>query len=340
MLKSFIFIISVFIYSSYTLASDPNILNTRDGADAHCASCEKDSLAQKIPAAVFAAEYLKRIDKPFNCENGISSDHCLLIDWLKFKSVTYSKNCKDFFMHEDGTIGDFSEYLGRLMFDDVQKNGEKSMFLQTNPDFEKYCPEYKSFDIDQKIAFHGWIFELTAFPENNCSNKNSVVKGVYSMAACMFQLNYPRKDRYWRSNGFDVKRCDISEKEILTTEGCIGCAFDEYKRKVIKDGTPFGVFNSAGKKVSGSYWASQNRLSQADEKCLESTYTKGPKPMQMKDKKSKPLYLTKCKGANWEWVPRYKFFRRLQRFPLCKSRPEAQKEVTDLEVYLKTKIQK
>lgn len=100
MLKSFIFIISVFIYSSYTLASDPNILNTRDGADAHCASCEKDSLAQKIPAAVFAAEYLKRIDKPFNCENGISSDHCLLIDWLKFIKIFNFNNrsiCKNIF---------------------------------------------------------------------------------------------------------------------------------------------------------------------------------------------------------------------------------------------------
>jgi len=335
--KLIFLVFTLLSFFSHAQDSDPNLSKGSDGANASCELCDKQQKVNNIPAEVFAKEYLKRIDKPFNCDNGVSSDHCLLIDWLKSKSATYNKNCSQFFMHEDGTIGDFSEHLGRLMFQDVEKNGENSLFLKSNPDFEKYCPEFKNFDIDQKIAFHGWIFEITAFPENNCSNKNSVVKGAYSMAACMFQLNYSKKDRYWRSNGFEVRHCDVNEKQILTSEGCMGCAFDEYKRKTIKDGTPFGVFNEQGKKTSGAYWASHNRLSAADEKCLESTYTKGPNPTQIKGKNGKPLFLTKCKGANWEWVPRYKFFRRLQRFPLCKSRDEAKKELEKLEQYLKTK---
>ena len=355
MIKQISNLFAVSFLSLSTFAADPNLQHKSDGAQPPCSQCEAAKASKQISLAQeFAKQYIQNIAKPFpKCDNQ-EGPGCLLINWMKWKNADYAKNCKGFFMNEDGTIGSFSQMTGKLMFDDVLDNGEKSVFLQDNPMFEKYCPGFNQFSIDQKIAFHGWIFELTAFPENVCSNKNSVVPGVDSAAACMFQLNYPRSARSWRGSGLKVNHCDISEKALLTDAGCIGCSFDIYKKKTMKDGTPLGLIDKDGTKTSGSYWASQTPISEAQEKCLESTFqtvkmggkeVKQPRKITVKVKGvtktqyefiSKCAYLNKKVNPNNEWLARYKFFKRIQRFPLCKTE-FAKKEIADLEQYQKTK---
>lgn len=327
--------------------SDPNLANKKDGAAAACDSCDKDQPSGKLSnTQQFAKDYLKRIDQPFNCGPNVSEENCLLVKWLQWKHQDYTKKCQGFFINEDGRMGPFSSISSKLMFNDVLKNGDKSLFMQGNSDFEEFCPGFNSFTTDQKIQFHTWIFELTAFPENVCSNKNSVVQGVNTAAACMFQLNYPVSARSFYSKPIGETHCMVSPQELLTDKGCIGCAFDVYKGKMhreVKNGrepTPFGVFNKAGKKISGSYWASQNKLLPAQEKCFEQYLNPAGKPIIGPDKR-KPLFLTKCKslGANFEWTPRYKFFKRIQRFPLCETK-FAKLERDNLARYLAQKGQK
>mgnify|MGYP000146092879 FL=1 len=260
---------------------------------------------------------LQALNHPIQCD-GTDLNNCLLIDWLKAKKEEYGKNgrsCGSFFVDEQGNLGSFSKLTAELIFNDIKSNEDKSLFLQSNSDFRRVCPKYDNFTVSQKAAFHGWILELTAFPESQCTI-TAKGAGVTTKAVCMFQLEDKPSLRYWRSNGFSPKRCAVSEKEIMTLDGCTGCAFDEYRRKMTKDGTPFGVFNESGKKVSGAYWASHNRLGDAETNCMLANLTK--------DSSGKPAYLKKCKGANWEWMARYKFFERIQRFPLCGTKLAAE----------------
>ncbi|MGZ3772339.1 MAG: hypothetical protein ACXVCY_00600 [Pseudobdellovibrionaceae bacterium] len=304
-LISFLFLI-LFCSAKFSLAK-----NTEAGFEPVCTTCntDKNTAAPVTVSLQDQASFLKKkLNNSFTCENQ-SSEDCLLINWLKDKYNEYSKNCRGFFIDENGKLGAFSKSIINLIFDDVKQFGESSVFSKQVPDFEKYCPNFKNFNLMQRAAFHGWIFELTAFPESNCDIKvKANPNAPTTTAVCMFQLEKSPSTRKWRSKGFTPPRCAVSAQEIVKTEGCIGCAFDEYKRKMLQDGTPFGVFNEAGKPIHRSYWASQNPLPKKSLECME-------KYNSRKD------WLKGCKklGANVEWLPRVNFFRRLPRFPLCNS---------------------
>lgn len=287
--------------------------NTQGSAP--CIDCgEQSTTLGASKAKQDAEEILNKIEggNPFQCDKS-NNANCTLINWLKMKEKTYAKNCQGFFLDESGKLGSFSKITTELMFNDIRKNNENSIFAKNIDDFKKYCPNYNSFSIAQKVAFHGWIFELTAFPESTCEvNIKPNNSAPTTKAVCMYQLEDKPSFRIWRSAGFDVKHCAVSESEILTVAGCTSCAFDEYKRKTLKDGTPFGQLDASGKKIHGAYWASHNPLAKADEDCML-------KNLAINKSTNKPLWRTVCKNSNAEWMPRYKFFKRIQRFPLCNT---------------------
>lgn len=288
-------------------------------ATADCVGCAANKLpTQLLPTALVAEAQarLAGLEAPYQCAENqtIKDPDCLLIKWLHWKFETYTKNCREFFLDQNGRLGDYSKYLATLMLNDIVRNQEKSVFIQDVPDFEKFCPGFKDFSLIQKTAFHGWIFELTAFPESTCNVNVKPAKGVNDIAVCMYQLEQKFDNRYWRSKGTDPKHCTVSVDEIQTMKGCTGCAFDEYMRKLKKDGTPFGGVKD-GKKIHGSYWASHNILPDDKKACM------GKYPG--KNKEGKPNWLIECEKEghkpNWEWQARVNFFKRLPRFPLCKT---------------------
>lgn len=293
-----------------------------------CTNCTTNIPLKDLNVEV--KELLGKLKQPYSCdfnaENPKSDPNCLLIQWLKWKHHDYPAACKDFFINNDGQLGKYSQLVSNLMLQDIQENKENSIFLKDSDDIIAYCPGYKKFSTMQKVAFHNWIFELTAFPESSCNpNTKPNLHAPTTKAVCMYQLEDKPEFRYWRSAGFKTKRCAVSEKEIYTMEGCTGCAFDEYKRKVNKDGTPFGVFDmSTGKKLSGSYWASHNPLMKNQYECMAANNTKL--------KNGTPAWLKNCKNANWEWLARLKFFGRLTRFPLCET-DAAEIEIKNLKAF-------
>lgn len=330
-MKIFLGVFFIFL-SSFTQAQNNPIEG--QGALEACKDCQTPA-ASPLPAAFVsdAKDLLASINNSFHCEPGSDPNNCLLIDWLKWKHQSYAKNCKEFFLDEQGNLGKFSKITATLIAEDVKNYGDQSKFVQTNSDFDRLCPNFKNFTTTQKIAFHSWIFELLAFPESTCNiNVKPNLAAPTTKAVCLYQLEDRPEIRKWRSNQYKFKppRCAVSAAQILTIEGCTGCAFDEYKRKTIKDGSPFGVLNAQGKRTSGAYWASHNPLSSSQEACLEKYLDpKTGKPL-MSGKK--PTYLLKCAKSNNEWMPRYKFFRRLQRFPLCGT-AMANSEIDDLKAY-------
>lgn len=339
----YFFLLATAMYVTSSFAQDPNLNKQIQQGGAVIQDCKDCQSSNNSDLITQTNELAGVLNKPFECGPGDDPQSCLLIDWLKWKHQSYSKNCQGFFLDANGKVGAFSKILAELMINDIKKNKEKSLFVNNNEQFQKLCPGFDKFTLNQKLAFHGWIFELTAFPENVCTNANSVVKGVNSAAACMLQLNYPTNMRGFYSSGAknadgtSEKHCKITPKELLTDRGCLSCGFDVYKWHMTKyDGNPFGEIAN-GKKINGSYWASQNPLSPAAENCFVK-YLDAKNSVKKDPKTGKPLFLTQCKslGANWEWTPRYKFFKRIQRFPLCKT-DIAKQEVTELKKYLDSK---
>ena len=266
----------------------------------------------------------KQLDKNLSCDK-TSDQGCLVIKWLQQKHQTYAKNCQGFFVDQTGGLGELSRSIARHILEDLQENRESSVFYVDNLDFQKLCPGFKDMNAMQKLAFHTWIFELTAFPESTCSvgvpaNRSAQVPN--GPAVCMYQLELSPELRKWRSAGFKQKHCGVSEKEILSLEGCTGCAFDEYKRHIVANGRPFGTLTADGsQRVNRSYWASQNPLTKQNLDCMKAN--------SGLDAKKHPLWLSKCKGAIAEWEAPIKFFGRIGRFPLCKT-DQAKKELESL----------
>jgi hypothetical protein len=307
---------SCFVLSLLFLISPVSQAEQVEGSfSSTCATCETESQGNapvQLPLKYQAAALREVLNKSIKCDDK-SSEDCLLVEWLKAKFQEFSKNCQGFFINQNGEVGSFSKVISNLILSDIEAHEEQSVFVKSIADFDKYCPRYKDFSLMQKVAFHGWIFELTAFPESSCDVKVKPNKlAPTTPAVCMYQLEGPPSTRKWRSHGLKPQRCAVSYKEILTMEGCTGCAFDEFQRKMKKDGTPFGVINAKGKFISRSYWASQNPLSEATLQCFEK-YSSG------KTSALRRKYLKECKsmGANNEWPARAKFFKRLPRFPLC-----------------------
>ena len=299
--------------------------STEAGASEPCNKCAEATFPTEILPAILetdAKARLEGLEAPYTCApNQTNADpDCLLINWLHWKHQDYSPKCREFFLDNSGKLGAYSKQLASLMLNDIIRNKDKSVFSQNVPDFEIVCPGFNGFTLIQKMAFHGWIFELTAFPESSCNVDVKPAVGVNDTAVCMYQLELNKENRYWRSKGTEPKYCAVSNEEIQTMKGCTGCAFDEYMRKLKKDGTPFGDVKD-GKKIRGSYWASHNRLPAEQKACME----KHPG----KNNKGRPNWLDKCKdegfSPNWEWQARVNFFKRLPRFPLCKT-PEAEEQ--------------
>lgn len=307
-------------------------VDTEGSFKAACENCSVKKTAKIEPLKQSAANLLADLNVSQTCHQSDETNdtnetkaNCILIEWLKAKYIEYPKQCREFFINQNGKLGSYSKTILKLILEDVKTFAEKSVFVKNSPDFDKYCPKFKDFNLLQKAAFHTWIFELTAFPESTCNvNVRGNPNAPTTTAVCMYQLEGPPSTRKWRSSGFQPERCAVSRKSLLTMEGCSGCAFDEYKRKINKDGTPFGVFNKAGKRISGSYWASQNPLPEDALKCFKDN-------QGISRRTRKPLYLSKCEAfkPNIEWQARASFFRRLPRFPLCGT-AEADIEIAPL----------
>lgn len=330
MTKTFLVFLNLFFISSVFAQGGPK-MEAKSGS-LGCVDCSTPtSFPLTDSFASYAQEFISKINSSFVCKKDSDKNDCLLIDWLKWKHKSYAENCKGFFLDEQGKLGHFSKITAGLMAEDIKNFGEKSIFTKNNSDFDKFCPHFKNFTTAQKIAFHSWIFELTAFPESTCNiNVKPNTHAPTTKAVCLYQLEDRPSIRKWRSNGFTPQRCAVSASEILTVEGCTGCAFDEYKRKTKKDGTPFGIVNNTGKRVSSAYWASHNPLAPIQQACFEKYYDAKLKKPFMTGKKA--TYLLKCPGSNNEWLPRYKFFGRIQRFPLCGTEA-AQAEIEGLKIY-------
>lgn len=282
----------------------------------NCEDCQSSRDLENIRSEVSNLKSL--LGAAINCENKSAND-CMLIRWLQWKHESYAANCKHFFIDEKGKLGDYSKEVSSLILENISEQGANSVFVKNNPDFEKYCPGFKDFTISQKVAFHGWIFELTAFPESTCRVQSPVNHDApQTKAVCMYQLEDKPDIRAWRSARFQKKRCAVSEKELLTMKGCTGCAMDEYTRKMIVHGTPFGSFDEKRNRIRSSYWASHNPLHPDSAACFEKY--RGYEKFPQKDPKTgKALWMQNCEFANHEWRPRYLFFKRIQRFPLCKT---------------------
>jgi len=332
-MKSLFLVSFIFFNAFFTAASIAHSANTTEGQSPEtCKECSP-SAGPTIPTDFIAGaqDFLAKLNASMKCGPNSDKNNCLLIEWLQWKHHDYAKNCKGFFLDENGVVGSFSKLTTGLMAEDVKKFGDQSLFMKTNVDFDRICPNFKNFTMEQKIAFHGWIFELTAFPESTCDiNVKPNTSAPNDVAVCMYQLEKNVDKRKWRSSRFSPKRCAVSSAEILTVAGCTGCAFDEYKRKMTNDGTPFGVFDANGKKISGSYWASHNPLSATQLACFEQYFDRKTKKPMMTGKKA--TYLIKCPNSNNEWFARYKFFGRLPRFPLCGS-DAAKAEIEGLNAY-------
>jgi hypothetical protein len=312
------------------------------GAAIPCLTCGT-SMPSPLPVAILAEadDLIKALDRPVDCDPKsnpkANPKTCLLMDWLKWKHKDYGPSCKEFFIDEKGMEGSYSKLIKTLIGVDIKQNQANSVFYKNNLDFEKLCPEYKNFTTKQKISFHAWNFELLAFPESTCNVNIKPAKGVNTKAVCLYQLEDKPEFRWWRSNGFPVKHCAVSAQEIMTLKGCTSCAFDEYKRKSLKDGTPFGIFDADEKKVSGAYWASFNPLPPSQEACYEKYMDQNTgKPLM---KGNKPIFRGMCKGSNNEWIARYKFFKRIQKFPLCGTKL-AKKELDGLQAYKDSQVKK
>jgi len=292
------------------------------------------------PAASSAAEDdfsgvrdFDRISQNLNCDSKVvqfTDTGCALINWVRSKGNEY-KLCQKFFSDDKGQLGPYGKAIASLIAGDIDRNRNESVFMQANPDFDISCPGFKTMTPMQKVAFHTWVFELTAHPESSCNDatKDNISSAVPTgRAVCLYQLEYPKAIREWRSTspsktnaidpktGKGIKYCAVPESQIRTLEGCTGCAFDDYKRHLLATGRPFGFYNDEAnpKRVKAAQWAAQTRLNAkqtaeaiAYKKCRESN---------------------KCKGTlhQNERLAAYNFFNRLERFPLCKT-PQAEEEL-------------
>ncbi|HVK61725.1 MAG TPA: hypothetical protein VM432_09255, partial [Bdellovibrionales bacterium] len=110
------------------------------------------------------------------------------------------------------------------------------------------------------------------------------------------------------------------------------CAIDILDFQFKRNGETMG-FRRDGKLVK-SYWASMNPLSPTEEACYQKYLDPKHEPKTIK---GVAVYKTACNTSGMnkhymaEWRPRYKFFRRIRRFPLCNT-PEAKAELEALKL--------
>jgi hypothetical protein len=266
-----------------------------------------------------------RISKDLNANSKsiqYDKDSKMLINWIKAKGKEY-KLCKQFFSDASGKLGPYGTAMASLIADDLARNERDSVFYKPNPDTKISCPGFDKMTPMQKVAFHTWVWELTALPESSCNLeiKDNISGDVpRGQAVCMYQLEYAKADREWRSSspsktnakgkdGRPIKYCAVPESEIRTLAGCTGCAFDDYKRHFMATGYLFGEWNDdpKPKRLHAAQWAAHTRLTpklKADvaayEKCREA-------------KKCKSELLLN------EKIAAKQFFERLERFPLCET---------------------
>lgn len=84
-----------------------------------CEDCAAKKIqTQLLPTALVAEAQarLAGLEAPYQCaENQTSKDpDCLLIKWLHWKYETYARNCREFFLDQNGRLGDYSKYLERV----------------------------------------------------------------------------------------------------------------------------------------------------------------------------------------------------------------------------------
>ena len=277
-----------------------------------------------------------RIVKDLNCNSKdikYSQESCQLIGWIKQKGTEY-KLCKQFFSDEKGQLGPYGKEMAALIADDIARNEKESVFYQPNHDTDISCPGFKDMTPMQKAAFHTWVWELTALPESSCNAEikdNSSSAVPTGKAVGMYQTEYLKKDREWRSvspsktNAIDPKTkkgkmyCAVPESEIRTLAGNTGCAFDDYKRHLIATGYMFGQWSDANppKRLHPAQWAAHTRL---NKKQTEEVIAY--QACRAKNKCKSNLILNERSAA-------YTLMERLEKFPLCKTAAAAE-ELRDL----------
>jgi hypothetical protein len=290
---------------------------------------------RQYEAEFSGVEDFARIVKDLNCNsNDIKYDTngCKLISWIKKKGIEY-KICKDFFADDNGQLGPYGRAMAERFAVDFALNREKSVFYSAVPDQERLCPGYKEMTPMQKVAFHTWVWELTALPESTCKAevKDNTSKAVpRGKAVCMYQLEYPKDTREWRSNrpsktnpkdekGNGIKYCAVPESEIRSLLGCTNCAFDGYKDHLISRGYLFGQWNedASPKRDHQAQWAAHNFLN-PKQRAEVAEYEK----CRATNKCASDLHMN-------EKIAARDVEDRIPRFPLCKT-PQAAKELADL----------
>ena len=327
-MRTKILVVGILFVGSLVSAQVPVAKTEAVGA---CATCSSN--AGKVDEDLFSGvtNFQKIVDKGLSCENE-TAENCLLIQWIEEKYREYPA-CKAFFADDQkGKPGPLAVMVAKSIADDIAKNKFDSVFMKDNSDFDQpqICPGFKNMTPMQKVAFHTWIFELTAFPESGCNagvTPNSASDVPNGPAVCLYQLELAQSLRKWR--GPNCAR--LTPDEILKAEGCSACALDEYKRHMTRFGHPFAKLSADGtQKLDPAYWASHNPLTAATRAKRDIFVAcKG------KYKNDRKAQKANCVGSN-EWEAPINFFKRLPRFPLCQT-PEAKWELDQLKARGKVK---
>lgn len=290
------------------------------------AAAAKPQGASSVNVETDLRTYLAALDKPIPASFKDADDD-LLARWLRQKYKDYTAACRSFFITPSNMLGEPSQLASKALVQKVlDQGGAKSKFMTGTPRVHALCPGFDKLKPHQKIAFYNWAMELTAFPESTCNvqvhpNTHGTPNGA---AVCLYQENGRRSDRSWRG-----AHCDVPSVSDL--HNCTLCAVDMMAYQIDHLGELFG-FQQDGK-LHKAYWASWNPLSATEEACYQKYLDPQGNPKTIK---GKPVYQTACnpggKSSKFymaEWTPRYKFVRRIQRFPLCETEL-ARKEVSSL----------
>lgn len=236
---------------------DCNTIDTnKTEAGSSCIECDlakKSQTTTRLDVRVEAREALANINTKIKCEPD-KPNACVMIEWAKNEAID-KKHCADFFINEDGNLGELGQLMSRLVSEDIIKEGENSVFLKNYPEIEKICPNYPKFTTGVRIGFYTYWMEVLAFFESTCNpdkiNDNKDVPN--GPAVGLYQMEPKPSTRSWRG-----PLCKVSEKEIKTAKGNTGCAFEIF-RALLKSGKIFGQRDPKTGKLSGiRYWHAQN----------------------------------------------------------------------------------
>lgn len=133
---------------------------------------------QQTALNVREAAYKANEDAGFQYDNSLNRDR--MHQYGSTGAATFAQGC-DRFISSNGQLGPW----GRTALAEIRNY---PIFSNPDVDVAAICPNYKSFDREQRDTFWVWTFMSMASKESSC-NEGTVARGVNAQAVGLFQLH-------------------------------------------------------------------------------------------------------------------------------------------------------